>query len=249
MIESIDVICQACSSTNTIHVIHSIPHAGIIIDRVCQVIIAAFAAIGTVVGLFKCRIDKKLNAPELVVNFSDEQPYYEIEEMSAAGGAGGNKRILLKVGVENIGPHLAKNCSIKLLSVLMADNNKELHLSATNLRKNLKRIGKTEDGNSIQSGGRCLFELGEISVDKKEDSSGSPVDSAGASEACIELHCSDGTVERLRAHQSHVNIMVNLCADDFTPRRYLLHVDWKGKSVADIGTDGAFECSVSSLKK
>lgn len=253
MTECIDVICQACSSTNTIQVIHSTPQAGVIIDRVCQVIIAAFAAIGTVVGLFKCRIDKKLNAPELAVHFLDEQPYCEIEEMSASGGTdgirGGNKKILLKVGVENVGPHLAKGCSIKLLSVSMADNNKELHLTVTNLRKDLKKIGKAEEGDSVQSGGMCLFELGEISVDKKEESSGRPTDSTNASEACLELHCSDGTIERLRSHQSHVNIIINLCADDFTPRKYLLHIDWKGKSVADIGTEGAFECSASSLKK
>lgn len=250
MIENIDMVCRACSATNTIHVAHVMSQAGIV-DRVCQIIIAAFAAIGTVVGLFKCRIDRKLNSPTLNVCFSDALPFYDVEAMSAPEGEieakSGDKKILLKVGVENVGPYVAKNCSIKLLSISLTNGNKELHLPSTDMRKNLKRIGNLEDGNSIQSGGMCLFELGEISTEKLSMNSNEPP--AVASAACLELHCSDGTVERLRPHQSSVTIKVNLCADDFIPRTYSLRIDWKGQSVADIGTEGAFSCAVSPVKK
>lgn len=250
MIENVDVVCRACSMTNTIQVVYNMSQTSAL-DRVCQIIIAAFAAIGTVVGLFKCRIDKKLNSPILDIRFSCESPYYDVEEMSAPGEVGvrGNRKILLKVGVENNGPYMANGCNIKLLSVSLTDGGEEIRLPATNLRKNLKRIGNVEDGNSIQSGGMCLLELGEIGVDKDEKLAGNPGDPPAASAACLALHCSDGTVECLRPHQSHVNIIVNLCADDFIPRKYLLNIDWKGRSVADIGTAGAFSCSSSCIKK
>ena len=152
--------------------------------------------------------------------------------------------------MENVGAHSARNCNVKLLSVKLASGKQEeLPLQSTSVQKSLKHTDCSGDSGYVESGSTSLFELGEISVGSDETQAGCSVDATLASKACIELHLADGTIERLRPHQSNINILINLCAVDFVPKKYIVNIEWKGESVADIGSAGSFSCGVKLAKK
>ena len=243
-------VCEIINGTNNV--------VRIIIDTrstyswfndVCQGVIAFIAVIGAFVAFFKRRRDM----PKLRLTFDDTDLHCHIEEVETEGGTKSSKssRILLRVGVENVGSVSANGCKVMMNDAIIVSDGKEERKVKTltpSRYLTLNSDERCEKRDQLGSGETEYFKLGYICAERDSNKGAEGTVAKGSKLACIELHSSNNAPERFLPHQNHIKIPMKLCVEGGSPEEYCLELNWKGASVGAIGTAGSLTATAQKGK-
>ena len=218
-----------------------------LINDICQGLIALVAVIGAIAALCKRRSE----TPKLKMNFDGSDLHCRIEDEEIEGGVASTKRrrILMLVGVENVGTVSANGCKVIMDEAMIVSNDK--YERASNSPTPSRYLTLIDDDTCekrdyLGSGETVYFKLGYICAEQGSRHEFEEDVAHDSKLACIELHSAKNKPERFLQHQSHINIPLKLCCEGSSPNEYHIEINWKGSSVDAIGTAGSLIATIKS---
>ena len=236
-------------TNNVIRLIIDTKPASSLFNDICQGIIALVAVIGAIIAFFK----RRREVPKLRLNFDDTDLHCHIEEAEIEGGekSSKNSRILLRIGVENIGSVSADGCKVMMNDAIVISGGRAEHKVKTlTPSRYLTLISdeRCEKCDQLGSGEIEYFKLGYICAERDSNKGAEGIALEESKQACIELHSRNNIPERFLPHQNHIRIPLKLCAGGSSPEEYWIDLNWKGVSVGAIGSAGSLEATVQKGK-
>ena len=236
-------------TNNVVRLIIDAKPANSLFNDICQGIIASVAVLGAIVAFFK----RRREVPKLRLNFDDTDLHCHIEEAEIEGGAKSakNSRILLRIGVENVGSASADGCKVMMNDAIIISGGKaEQKVKTLTPLRYLTLISdeRCEKCDQLGSGEIEYFKLGYICAERDSNKGAEGVVAEGSKQACIELHSRSNVPERFLPHQNHIRIPLKLCAGGSSPEEYWIDLNWKGGSVSAIGSVGSLEATLQKGK-
>ena len=243
-------VCEIIDGTNNvIRIIIDTNPANSWFNDICQGIIAFIAVLGAFVAFFKRRYE----VPKLRITFDDTDLHCHIEDTEIEGGtkSSKNSRILLRVGVENVGSVSANGCKVMMNdAIIVSDGKEERKVKTLTPPRYLTLISneRCEKRDQLGSGETEYFKLGYICAERDTNKGAEGTVSKGSKQACIELHSCNNAPERFLPHQNHIKIPMKLCVEGGSPEEYCLELNWKGGSIDAIGTAGSLTATAQKGK-
>lgn len=220
-------------------------------ERICQIVIAAFAVFSGLWVLVRKRFDSRVEAPKLALDFDDSSKYcVVVDDDVEGGGAHIDKKVNLRVKLENIGANIASECKVIVDDVFVFAGKKATQISNRGQRSLHTEESVDSCSCTLRSGEEVYFDLGSVRAEQA-DLKGADAESVPGKThaACIELHYCSGLSTCLLPHQNHIKIPLKVCAAGFAPHRYEIDFDWRGGFVSAIGTTGSIVAECKEVKK
>jgi len=209
---------------------------------VSQIVIAAFAVISGGVAIFKYFSEKNRCAPKLTLKFEDNDHYSVVRDEAAEEGLKCKVQTFL-LRLDNIGSCPAKDCKVRVERVSIVSGNKLSEVRIDDAKSTLLgfRQEKLKWPLEINNGDGVDLEICKIATNNAGEKGATTSGlSSAKDDACIHVLNDCGVLEILHPHQNHIRICVKIMAAMFTPKKYEFDIEWKGHSIAAIGTAASY---------
>lgn len=236
--------------TNFVHVVKVVMPANLF-DKICQTIIAIAAVVGPIIMFFQVRINKRIMAPKLDLKLIVKKPIRKLKDPASGADADMeiSRKLELIVELENIGPEIAKHCKVFSDRPHIIQDSVEEPLDDEAQRELLQK-DNTGDcaGAELQSGAKVQYEIGDIGLGMAAGKVAEGGVEGGDDDATVNLKYKGGLTDSLLRHQSHMKQILTLTADNMSPQKYVMEINWKGTKLSDIGTPGSFVGTLTPKK-